>query len=275
MDHAPRPTCAPVVRARILILILAISTAAPLRAQTVAGPDVFADAGVSDGSGASSSGDADHSVGWIAGVTVTSAPATLGRHWDVDLAGRVAREPVVAMRRTAGGIAAAYVDAIRLSASISFVHASPAFDVAIVGRYAETRLDDEPRLPLAENDNGSWTFLFDAATHVRWYAPRDRGVPTARRRLVPLVDVFAGVRHDRRLHRAGDLQPYDDPTGRLLGGAFVGVWRWRGADGAPRLGVRGGADFEAALRSGVRLPSAGRILVLADFDVRRLAGSVR
>jgi hypothetical protein len=247
-------------------LLFAGSAVATVRGQTIAGPDVFAEVGL-----ASDGRESARAAAWFAGASIASAPVSLGRHWDVTATGGIAREPVAAMARGAEGIVPAYFDAVRVSASLSFVHAAGAFDVEIVGRYAETRLDPAQQLPSAENDNGLWTFLFDAASHLRWYAPRDRRVPAGRRRLAPLVDVFGGIRHDRRFHRAGDLAPYDDPTGRVFGGLTVGVWYWRDSDGAPRLAVRAGAEFETALRSGVRLPSTGRIFVVGDIDVRRLA----
>jgi hypothetical protein len=246
-------------------IVLVAGVQSPVHAQTKAGPDVFADIGLADGRGAASD------VAWIAGATVASAPLTLGDHWDFSVTAHVGREPVVAMARGDEGVVPAYVDAWRLSASIGFARTSHAFDVDVIGRFAETRVDTSQPVMLARNDNGPWTFLFDASANIRGYLPRDRGRPEAQRRLAPLVQAFAGVRHDRRFHRGGDLQSYDDPTGRLFGGVVVGTWRWRRADGAPRCVVEAGADFETALRAGTRLPSTGRIFVLAAVDVRRMA----
>jgi hypothetical protein len=254
-----------IVASRALwLLVFAAACGPPLGAQSISGPDVFADVDVTDSRNAASD------TGLVIGVTVVSPPIVLGRHWDLSVTVRVSREPVVAMAREGDEIVPAYIDAWRLSASIGFAHTAHAIDLDIVGRFAETRMDDAPQLTIAENDNGPWTFLFDASTHVRGYLPRDRGLPQAQRRLAPIVEVFGGVRHDRRFHRAGDLQPYDDPTGRLFGGVVVGAWRWRRADGAPRLVVQAGGDFETALRAGMRLPSTGRIFVLAVVDLRRM-----
>jgi len=84
---------------------------------------------------------------------------------------------------------------------------------------------------------------------------------------MPRLDIYGGVKHDRRYHRNGDLDPYDDPTGRVLGGLFFSVWQRQGSDGLPLLLVGGGADFETALRTGVRLPSAGRVFLKASVNL--------
>jgi len=74
------------------------------------------------------------------------------------MAARLAREPEPGMAKVGGRIVAACFDAIRASGSLVFVHASGPFDVAIVGRYAETRIDSSQPLTPAANDNALWTF---------------------------------------------------------------------------------------------------------------------
>lgn len=258
-------------------LLLASAATRSARAQTSGGPDLLAEVGVADGGSLSgvALGIPKTSATWFAGATVASAPILMGRGWDFSVAARLAREPVLGMVRAGDRIAPAYFDALRASASLMFVHTSGPFDVAIAGRYAETRIDRSQTADPARNDNGLWTFLFEATAHVRWYAAGDAAAAPARRRLVPIVDLYGGVKHDRRFHRHGDLQPYDDPTGRALGGLFVAAWRWRGRDGAPWGTIGGGVDVETALRSGVRLPSAGRAFLRAAFDLRRLAATAR
>lgn len=251
----------------VLGLLLTSTAARSAVAQTAAGPVLLADVGVADGG--SASGPSTRDADWLAGATIASAPLPMGRNWEFSVAARLAREPVLGMARAGRDVAPAYFDAVRASGFLRFVHTSGAFDVAIVGRYAETRMDrSQSRVP-AENDNGPWTFLFEATTHFRFYAERDAAASPRQRRLMPVVDVYGGVKHDRRFHREGDLQPYDDPTGRALGGVFVAAWRWLDAGGLPRIVVGGGADFETALRTGVRLPSAGRVLLRAVVDVSK------
>jgi len=264
-------------RAVLLCVFLAGATARSVHGQTGTSPDIVAEAGVAAGRSVSAAraGTPAARAAWFAGAAIISPPFRLGRNWDTSAVARVAREAVLGAARVDGGVAPAYFDAVRASLSLWFVHTSGAFDVAIVGRYAETRIDSSQPVAPAENDNGNWTFLVDATVHARWYARRDAAAPPAHRRLMPVIDVDAGIKHDRRLHRAGDLQPYDDPTGRVGAGVFVAVWRFRDSDGVPRVVVGGRAEFETALRAGIRLPSAARVLLRAYLDVRRLAATAR
>lgn len=262
-------------RLRLAFAVVVVALAGKGTAGAQSAPFVFADAGVVDGgnlSGAATTlGTA--AASWFGGITVASAPLAMGRNWDFSVDARLAREPVVGMARVADGIVPAYFDALRASGSLNFVHTSGPFDVAIVGRYGETRQDVAQRLAVAHNDNGPWTFLFEATAHLRVYSPRDAAAPHALRRLMPIVDVHGGVKHDRRFHRTADIEPYDDPTGRVLGGVFVAAWRHRDGEGVPVVVVGAGADFETALRTGVRLPSAARAFARASFDLRRLAAT--
>jgi hypothetical protein len=66
----------------------------------------------------------------------------------------------------------------------------------------------------------------------------------------PLVDVYAGLRHDQRLHRAGDLSALRDPTGRIVLGASAYPFR-RG-----RFSAGASLEFERAWLGVSRLPSA-------------------
>lgn len=265
-------TCRPLASFGLVPILLSLVSVSA-RAQPVARVDVLGDAGVSAGGGVAdgSRGLPPGGPSWLAGVSVMSRPKSLGRSWHFSMGAGLEREPVVGMARVPHGVAPAYFDVVRGSGTLWFVHTSGPFDVAIAGRYAETWMGDNQRATRAANDNGAWTFMFEATAHLRMYAPRDTNAPVGVRRLMPVVDLFGGVKHDRRLHRFGDLDPFDDPTGRVIGGAFVSAWRSRGDDGRPRITVGAGVDFETALRTGVRLPSAGRAFIRTQVDLRRLA----
>ncbi len=250
----------------MLLALLLLGTGGEFaHAQAVSGPEIFADGGVVEGGSTAPAAPA----AWFGGVTVASTPLRMGRNWHFSTSTGLSREPALGMTVAGGRVAPVYFDAVRATGSLWFVHTSGPFDVAIVGRYAETRIDEAQEAAPARNDTGLWTFLFEATAHLRVYAHRDADAPAAARRLMPALDVYGGVKHDRRFHRNGDLDPFDDPTGRAIGGVFVSAWRRLDAAGLPRIVVGGGGDFETALRTGVRLPGGGRAFVRADVAVRR------
>ena len=91
--------------------------------------------------------------------------------------------------------------------------------------------------------------------------------------LDPFVDVYVGLRHDQRFHRAGDLRDFDDPTGRLLFGFTVNPIRLTdrraGGIGNTRLTFGGGFEYEGARRGPNRLPSGFRIVLAGRLDLPR------
>jgi hypothetical protein len=96
-------------------------------------------------------------------------------------------------------------------------------------------------------------------------------------RLMPVVRAWAGVRHDQRFHRAGDLAAFDDPTGRLFFGAVVNAIRIAGRSAKERGGstlfaIGGGFEWERALRGANQLPSGFRAMLSADLDLMTAMG---
>ena len=90
-----------------------------------------------------------------------------------------------------------------------------------------------------------------------------------------IVHGYVGIKHDQRLHRAGDLSGFDDPTGRLEGGLFVTPWRLTNAHGERVMAAGAGVDGEAAVRGGERLPSGFRVFLRADVDLRHALNTWR
>jgi hypothetical protein len=205
---------------------------------------------------------------WFGGLSVQTTRAAMGRGWDFSVDAAFRREPTFAMARTGPTVTPVYLDALSASSSLRFAHTSRSFETAIIGRFAETRIDRVQQVTPATNTINEWSFLVDAAVDLHWYGSRGTPVRSADRRLMSLVGGHIGVQHDQRLHRAGDLQGFDDPTGRIEGGVFVTPWRLINARGEPVMAIGGGADMNAALRGGERLPSGFRVLLRAEVDLR-------
>ena len=135
---------------------------------------------------------------------------------------------------------------------------------AVVGRFAETRLDRAQRLIRAANTIDDWAFLVDAVVDVRWYGPRDTPAFERDRSQSSIVRAFAGVQHNQRFHRAGDLQGFDDPTGRVVGGIYVTPWQHRNVRGEAcdggrrRHGYRGRDSRRRAPAGGISCAASGR-----------------
>ena len=81
--------------------------------------------------------------------------------------------------------------------------------------------------------------------------------------LDPLLRASVGIRHDERFHRAGDLQPFNDPTGRVFFGFAPHPVR------AAAVSAGGGFEFEGAWRGAHRLPSGYRVFAESTVDLRR------
>jgi hypothetical protein len=89
--------------------------------------------------------------------------------------------------------------------------------------------------------------------------------------LDPLAHAYAGIRHDQRFHRAGDLAGFDDPTARVFLGFDLNPIRIadRRTEGSGNalFTFGGGFEFEGALRGPSRLPSGFRFVLRGDLDL--------
>jgi hypothetical protein len=168
-------------------------------------------------------------------------------------------------------VAAGYASGLGTSLALGFAHTSGPSEIAIVGRAGATRLDGDANV--VSNDVGRTAAFFDALVDFQWYRG---GTPSARynsQRLMPAAHGYAGVRHDQRFHRAGDLAGFDDPTGRMIFGGELSVVRIAdprdGAGGATLFTVDGGVEFEGALRGANPMPSGFRVVLRGNLDCRR------
>jgi len=183
----------------------------------------------------------EHVVTFVAGVAATGTSAdqstlVTGRveaatsrfflhdGWNVRGVGQAGWQPQFAMR----GTSPEYREGVNVAGGFRLAHTSARLESALVGRIGSTRVSG-----LDTNGAGEWAPFYEAGVDFRW--------------LTPLVDAYAGLRHDDRLRRAGALSNYRDPTGRsLLSISVVPV----------RLGrVIAGVQFE----SETALPGTGRL----------------
>jgi hypothetical protein len=180
---------------------------------------------------------AEHSASATAGLDVETPRLGIGRSWEVGATGGAAWRPLFAMIKAtpALAVAPAYRDGLWLSGGIRIDHFTERTETAVVARAGSARIDAR-RAALASNDIGDWAAFFDSGVDIRW--------------IVPLVHVYAGVRHDQRFHRAGDLSAVRDPTGRIVLGAGAYPFR-RG-----RFSAGASLEFERAWLGVSRLPSA-------------------
>lgn len=211
------------------------------------------------------------SISPFAGGTIQSGRALLARGIFMSLDASAGREPLLVMQRAGAGVAAGYVGGWTTATSLRFAHDLRSSDVAIVGRMGTARAD--ARTDAALNDVGRWTAFYDARFELRWFG-RDEWSGVSRQRAASAwLRAYAGIRHDQRFHRAGDLSTFNDPTGRWVAGAFAAPLRFgsRGSarDGPPVLTIGAGFDFETALRTTDRLPSGLEARVRGDLDVMR------
>jgi hypothetical protein len=234
-------------------------------------------------------GDLGESVG-TPRLGVTSAFANLdvetqhvgiGAGWDLGMGFQAGWQPLLVMIKSAtSSVAPAYRDGFTTSQSFRFARTSSTTETAIVGRVGATRVDLSPvrghdgqnqSFAIADNGIAEWALVFDAGVDFRWY---DRDVwieHLVAQSAAPIVDLYLGLRHDQRFHRAGDLSEFDDPTGRLVFGFRVNPFRmtdrYSDAVGHTWLTFGGGFDFEGARRGPARLPSGFRIVVAGRLDL--------
>lgn len=219
-------------------------------------------------------GSATHGVktGYVS-LAAETRPSHLGLGWWAGFGLRLGRQPVLAMVTSKGGAEPIYKSGTSISTELRFAKASRVVELAAVSRAGATRIDLAPITILsggatrvysaAANDIDEWALFFDARVDLRWY---DREVWANRLTMVtldPLLRASVGIRHDERFHRAGDLQPFNDPTGRVFFGFALHPLR------AGAVSAGGGFEFEGALRGAHRLPSGYRVFAEGTVDLRR------
>jgi hypothetical protein len=196
----------------------------------------------------------EHAVGLVWGVAATGTSAdrsTLATArleaatprlfildgWNIRGTGGAAWQPQFTMR----GTTPEYREGLNVAAGFRLAHTTARLETALVGQIGSTRVDGTS----ATNGVGDWAAFFEGGVNFRWIAP--------------MVDAYAGLRHDDRLRRAGALANYRDPTGRAL--LSVSVF-------PARLGrVIAGVVFESetALPGTGRLPSGVTVAALFRY----------
>ncbi len=219
-------------------------------------------------------GAATHGVtaGYVA-LAAETRPLDLGLGWHAGFGLRLARQPVLAMVTSNSGAEPLFKNGTSVATELRFAQTSRVLELAAVSRAGATRIDLAPTAvrsggttrvySAAANDIDEWALFFDARVDVRWY---DRDVWADRltmETLDPLLRASVGIRHDERFHRAGDLQPFNDPTGRVFFSFTLHPVRTRA------ISAGGGFEFEGALRGAHRLPSGYQLFAEATLDLRR------
>jgi len=165
-------------------------------------------------------------------------------------------------------------------------HASRSTEIAAVGHFGAARLStttptlgvgsDERTMLIAANDIAKWALAFGGGLDFRWYAQDVWQVHLTNQPLLPLLHVYGGLRHDQRFRRDGDLERFNDPTGRVYFGFDAYPFRVSGGAGShggrPLLTVGGGFAFDTALVTTERLPSGYRVFASGVVDLNRVTG---
>jgi hypothetical protein len=199
----------------------------------------------------------------IVRLDIETRHASVGRGWDFALAFDAARQPLFVMvKTTSAAVMLASLDGLATHGGFRIGRATTTTETAIVGRIGAARVDSVDARP-ASNDIRAWAAVFDGQVDFRWYGRDARLAHGDATTLAPMVDVHAGLRHDQRFHRAGDLAGFRDPTGRMVLGADVYPIR------VARLAFGGGIALEGALPGIDRLPSGFNIVLAGRLDFRR------
>jgi hypothetical protein len=206
----------------------------------------------------------------------------IGRGWDVSLDVDAAWQPLFAMVKpaSAAAVTPAYVNGLSLATGPRIAHASRSTEIAATGFFGAARLpattftvgrgDDEHTVAVAMNDIAEWALAFGGGLDFRWYTRDVWQTHLTNQTLLPLLRVAGGLTHDQRFRRDGDLEPYNDPTGRVYFAFDVHPLQFkRGSDrsGAPVLTIGGGFQFETALVTTERLPSGYKVFASGRFDL--------
>ena len=184
----------------------------------------------------------------IAGLDVQTPHADVGAGWIVRGTGGAEWQPLFVMTKAAqeSGAVPAYRNGLALSGGFRLARPVANAEVAIAGRAGSAYIDSgDPSL--ASNGVGTWAAFFEGGVDARW---RER-----------LVDVYAGLRHDQRLHRAGDLSSFRDPTGRIV----VRICAYPLRHG--RFAAGASFEFERAWPGVDRLPSGLSAAVVCRLQI--------
>ena len=176
----------------------------------------------------------------IVRLDVETPHVDIGRGWDISVDAGVGRQPLFVMIKTTptSPVAPGHADGLMIAGGFRIAHAltrtRTRTAIAIVGRVGSARIGSA-EAALASNDINAWATVFDGGVAFSW--------------LDPLLDIHAGLRHDQRLHRAGDLSDFRDPTGRIVLGAGAYPIRigWFAAGAS--------LEYERAMPGANRLPS--------------------
>jgi hypothetical protein len=158
--------------------------------------------------------------------------------WNIRGVGGAGWQPLFTMTQTRPD----YREGLLVSGGFRLAHTSARLETALAARLGATRVIGVT----STNGVGDWAAFFEGGVDFRW--------------LSPVVDAYAGLRHDDRLQRAGALSNYRDPTGRAL--LMVSVLPLR-------LGrVIAGVAFESetALPGAGRLPSGVTVTALLRYQ---------
>jgi len=157
--------------------------------------------------------------------------------WNIRGVGDAGWRPLFTMSLTTPD----YREGLSVGGGFRLAYTTARLETALLGRIGSTRVTGVT----STNGVGDWAAFFEGGLDVRW--------------LAPVVDFYAGLRHDDRLQRAGALSNYRDPTGRVL--LMVSVL-------PVRLGpVIAGVAFESetALPGIQRLPSGVAVSALFKY----------
>ena len=176
---------------------------------------------------------AEHKTLAIARVEARTSRAVFRDGWNIRADARAGWQPLFTMRDTTPE----YREGLSVAAGFRLAHTTARLETALVGHIGSTRLD--------EGNTVSWAAFFEGGVDFQW--------------LVPLVDVYAGLRHDNRLGRTGALSNYRDPTGRVLLAVSVFPLRF----GRVAAGVS--LESESALPGAGRLPAGVAIAALIRY----------
>src|SRR5499427_7555597 len=130
----------------------------------------------------------------VAGGQVVTPRFFFHDGWNVRGVGDAAWQPLFTMRDTTPG----YREGLSVAGGLRLARTTARLETALAVRLGSTHVDDNA----GTNGTGDWAAFFEGGVDFRW--------------LTPLVDFYAGLRHDNRLQRAGALSIYRDPTGRAL-----------------------------------------------------------
>jgi hypothetical protein len=199
-------------------------------------------------------------------VIVETRHVPLAARWDLSFDVSLDRELLFSMTRAPRSLPVpVYLAGTTTAFGFRFARAVQSAEVALTGRAGAARTDAVN--DLAANESGRIAAFYDAAIDLRWFAHDMSIVHGTGELLTPIVRAYAGVQHDQRFHRAGDLSGFDDPTGRVLIGAEANPIRIANARDRALLAIGAGIDWEGALRGANRLPSGFRVALRATVDV--------